>query len=262
MCYWWRTKPDHELSDREMVFLLKELRKDGVIHVTLCGGEPTLRPSLIRVASQIFPYVWIVTNGVFARDTPSLTNVLYVVSVDGTEEMHDQIRASGVYKKIWQNFSSRPDCFISTTITKANKDNLIDLVKAWAGTKILGMTFDIATPTTDEDIYLSWEEREGVIAILRTLKEKYGGFILMSEKMLGLLRQEAVQSWSKACPIRWISVSYAANGIVKNPCVIGPQADCSRCGCHVAPFIEALRQADIDTWRLAIKLLGATRKRK
>lgn len=261
MCYWWKEKPKKELSDEEMISLFKELRKQGIIHVTLVGGEPTVRSALIKASSKIFPYTWVVTNGSFSStNAPSLPNTFYIVSLDGTEEIHDKIRAKGLYKTIWKNFSKRSDCFTNTTLTKINKDEIEELVKEWSKTKILGMTFDFATPLGKNDnLWLSWKEREELIERLHQLKKKYKDFILLSEKMLNLLKEEEVKRWFRKCPIRWTSISYAAHGKVKKPCILGKYADCSRCGCHITPLIEGLLRFDLETWQMMNRILAATR---
>jgi len=261
MCYWWKERPRKELSSKTMIALFKKLRRQGIAHVTLVGGEPTLRPDLIRAAAKIFPYTWVVTNGSFSKtNAPSLPNTLYIVSVDGTQRIHDQIRSPGLYRTIWKNFSHRSDCFLTTTITKTNKNELEKIVDEWSKTKILGITFDFATPTRKEDrFWLNWQEREETIDQLLILKRKYRDFILLSKKMLQLLRRKSVLQWSKNCPIRWFSISYSADGSVKRPCILGKNADCSRCGCHIAPLIKALFLLDWETHSMIRRLLVATR---
>jgi MoaA/NifB/PqqE/SkfB family radical SAM enzyme len=261
MCYWQRDIPKEELSDKDMILLFKKIRKQGIIHATLVGGEPTLRPSLIQASARIFPFTWVVTNGAFSDQTPPIPRTLYVVSVDGTKKIHDTIRKKGLYDMIWENFSSRSDCFISTTLTKINKNEIDPLVSEWANTSVLGLTFDFATPVIDQsanNIWLDWIDRDIIIKRLFTLKREYGDFILLSDKMLHLLQYNEVLRWSKNCPIKWISLSYSADGKIKQPCIIGKDAECSRCGCHIAPYVEGLINFDLETWKIAKKLLRAS----
>jgi MoaA/NifB/PqqE/SkfB family radical SAM enzyme len=199
------------------------------------------------------------TNGSSSpKDNPSLPNNFYLVSVDGLEKTHDKIRTKGLYKKIWKNFSGRSDCFTSTTITKLNKDEIEDLVAEWSKTKIGGMIFYFATPIKGEknDIFLNWEEKEEVIERLLELKRKYQDFLLLTKKMLDLLRQEEVEKWSRKCPVEWATVTYAADGSIKKPCVIGKKADCSKCGSWMAIFLESLMKFDRESFSFIKKSLS------
>ena len=86
MCYWLKERPKKELTEEEMISLFKSLRRQGITHATLVGGEPTLRPSIIRASSQIFPYTAVVTNGSFSD-----TNAPYT----GRSRKRPQIILSG-----------------------------------------------------------------------------------------------------------------------------------------------------------------------
>jgi Fe-coproporphyrin III synthase len=262
MCYWWLTKPNDELDNPEMINLMISLRKQGIIHVTLVGGEPTLRPELVKKAAAIFPYTWVVTNGSFSeKNAPPIKNTLYILSLDGTKKIHDQIRMPGLYRKIKQNFSNRADCFTSTTITRMNMGVIEDMIADWSDTKIVGMAFNFATPIKgNRNIFTSWPEREEVIDKLIKLKTKYGDFILVSRRMLELFRHKEVVKWYLNCPLKWMSVSYTADGVVKTPCILGHNAICNMCGCHVAPILQASSEGDIETILILTKILAATRK--
>jgi MoaA/NifB/PqqE/SkfB family radical SAM enzyme len=263
MCYWWAKRAKKELADEEMITLFRKLRSQGVVHASLVGGEPTLRPNLIRAASKIFPYLWVFTNGSFSeKNAPPLPNTVYLVSIDGTEKIHDKIRTKGLYKKVWKNFSNRPDCITSTTITKINKDEIEDLVAEWSKTKIIGMAIHFYTPIGGRmDIWPDWKERDRIIDKLLFLKKKHGKFILLSRKMLNQLRQPEVMEWSKNCPATRVTVSYAADGSIKKPCMIGETADCLRCGCWLATFFESLTQYDLETYQITRKILSAVHHR-
>jgi organic radical activating enzyme len=57
------SKPDHERKEAQVFETLERLHQQGIVHVTLVGGEPALAPKAIEQAAALFPVVWVVTNG-------------------------------------------------------------------------------------------------------------------------------------------------------------------------------------------------------
>jgi MoaA/NifB/PqqE/SkfB family radical SAM enzyme len=99
-CYWWREEHPAELDDEAMIALMQKQRKAGKSMALLYGGEPTLRPNIIRAASELFDCVFVFTNGTVGfPDIP----VVWSLSLDGTREIHDAIRGKGVYDKVMKN---------------------------------------------------------------------------------------------------------------------------------------------------------------
>jgi len=43
--------------------LCLELRRRGAVVAILTDGEPMLRPEKVKVSAEVFPLVWVVTNG-------------------------------------------------------------------------------------------------------------------------------------------------------------------------------------------------------
>lgn len=256
MCYWWTHKPKRELSDEEMVRLAKKLRKDGIIHCTWVGGEPLLRTKLLEKLVGFFPANWVVTNGTFPL--PKLKNTFFVVSLDGTQKIHDQIRQKGLYQKIKEKINHRSDTITNTTLFAVNKDEPEKLLAEWCGTKIKGMTFNFATPMkgTNESLYLTEKERNQVIDNLSELKREYKDFMLVSRNLLEGLRPENVKKWYRNCPTRRFSISFSSEGKRKLPCVLGSKAICSSCGCHVPIVLESLKKLDLETIKILYRMVS------
>jgi radical SAM protein with 4Fe4S-binding SPASM domain len=88
-----------ELTTTEMLRVVDELANMSVARLALEGGEPLLREDLIEIivhaADQCLD-TWVLTNGVLltAADLKVLktTGTVVQVSLDGPEEVHDEIR--------------------------------------------------------------------------------------------------------------------------------------------------------------------------
>lgn len=254
-CYWWTDKEEVEMTDKEWIDFAKQAVGKGIVQCTYVGGEPLLRKDLIEKLVKIVPINWVVTNGTFPM--PKLPNTHFIVSLDGTKRVHDLIRQRGLYAKIREQIRSRNDIITNTTIFAMNKNEPEKLLREWSGSRIKGMTFNFATPMRESNgsMYLNDEERNEVIDELLHLKNQYGDFILVSKEWLNNLRPEKVKAWYKNCPTRNFALSLASNGKKKNPCILGQNAICEFCGCHVPVIIQSIKKFDFETFRILAKML-------
>ena len=92
-----------EMDDAAVLDTLTGLRdRHGIDHMLWMGGEPFLRRRLLAEGVQLFPRNTITTNGTvplvdFGPD------VLYVVSLDGPEDLNDALRGPGTYRRVLPN---------------------------------------------------------------------------------------------------------------------------------------------------------------
>ena len=109
-----------ELSNEEMeltrlLSLIEELNENGVLALTLSGGEPLLYKNLEKVLKFISENakfrVALNTNGLLMNDIN--INMLkeygvnsIQISLDGLEKTHDYIRGSGTFSKILSNMKN------------------------------------------------------------------------------------------------------------------------------------------------------------
>jgi len=246
-----------ELSDKEVIGLVKRMKKKGLKIAGYVGGEPMLRKELLEKITSLIPLNVIVTNGTL--DCSKFKNTVLIVSVDGTETIHDKVRGvPGLYKKIKKDFWNRDDVYLTTTLTNENKDQIEPLLKDWIGSKIKGMVFDFATPFINEDdsFWISWDERHKILDKLLELKKKYGDFILMSKRNINMLRKEKINAYPKKCACRKFALDFKSDGSLKEKCVLGKKADCSRCGVHIATFPGPLLGLDWESIRIFARMFN------
>ncbi len=100
-------KNRNELSFKDISKLLKELRTNGCFNVNIGGGEPTLRPDLIKIIStgkKLNLRMSISTNCTtmtdsFAKKLKKAGINSIQISLDGPEPINDCIRGKGYFKK-------------------------------------------------------------------------------------------------------------------------------------------------------------------
>ncbi len=266
-CYWWESRRGQELELQKIVKLAKMYRKIGVIHVTWVGGEPMLRPDVLRAVTPIFPMNWIVTNGTDAGrvkdpdfDPFSLSNTAIIVSLDGVGDAHDKSRNKpGLYEAIKKRFWDKP-ILTTTTLHQGNKDQPAKLLAEWSTSKITAMTFEFATPigrAANPAWDIVGEDRDKLIDELITLKKKYGRFVANSRYGFEMQRSKNLAAWvgEARCPTATYVVCLDAMGNVKRPCVLGSSPNnpkgklpnCATCGCHVPTYLAGLKHLDLES---------------
>jgi sulfatase maturation enzyme AslB (radical SAM superfamily) len=183
----------------------------------------------------------VVTNG--THPLPNWPDVMFHISVDGTEAYHDDIRGKGVYQKIRENVANAPEGLDISLACCLNKRNIVcfeDLLQEWQpNLKVKHILFDFFTPVKGlkHDLFIPFEEQEKIIDRIIELKRTvYGDFIGVSERVLNLMRKkERRQAIGDNCVFLQKGHAFDPMGNKKAQCMMGADADCERCGC-VVPF--------------------------
>lgn len=220
---------------------------------TWVGGEPLMRRELIEKGRRFFRSNRVVTNGTLPL--PDWPNVEFHVSIDGTEALHDAIRGKGCYARIKTNIAD-PRCAhlniaLACCLNRTNIGCVRDVILEWRQVPhIRHILFDFFTPIREvkEEMWIPFDERDRALDMLEELKAEFGSFIggppLTFELMRKKNRHRAIGA---RCVFRNNGTAFDAWGNVKKPCVIGPQADCDRCGC-IVPF-------SVKAWKTPSNLL-------
>jgi MoaA/NifB/PqqE/SkfB family radical SAM enzyme len=232
-----------ELGDAEILETLVGLRdRHGIVSMLWMGGEPLLRRSLLEKGVRLFPRNTITTNGTvplvdFGPD------VLYVVSLDGPEDLNDALRGRGTYARVLRTLARVADGFASPiqvqcVVTKRNQDRLDELVTAMRAAHVGWMTFSFYVPHASDagtDVWSTNEERATAVRTVMRLKAQHPGFIRNSARSLELMLPPACDEVVAACPSRdnvlplWLEGDH----FVTPFCCYGNDVDCTRCGAWV-----------------------------
>lgn len=246
--------PRGEPTDDEVLELLRELReRHGIQRMLWMGGEPLLRPGLLRQGVALFGENTITTNG--TRPLIDLgPDVLYVVSLDGPPAMNDAVRGVGTFQRVIDRLATLRKGFSSRiqaqcTVTPVNQHGLEELVDILVGSRIEWITFSFVVPSNGEDSELCWatlDERMVAVEEVRRLKALYPSFVRNRSASLDLMSPELAPEVTASCLAKELVLPLWLDGdhFTTPYCCYGDDVDCSRCGAWVV-FEIAARAASV-----------------
>ncbi len=258
-CFYFREERDSEQLDDD-VFLdgLKTLKeRHNIITMGWCGGEPLFRTEVVKQGSQMFHMNQLYTNGTLP--IPDMPGLVPFISLDGTREIHDQVRGPGTYDKIMANIKDSPVNWVIFvgTFHRMNHECLEDLVGEISKIKtpsvfMIAMLFTPLKKYENVDRYahsqaqknvldFSWDERDLFVDRLISVKEKYPSILMNSPVNLEMMKSPNSHEATSRCnmPQRTLTLDLKLNR--KLPCVLGSDVDCSKCGCPF-PFEQEARR--------------------
>ncbi len=145
-CYHFKKQPIAEFKEESLdvwKYRMLDLFRKGIRNVLLVGGEPALRMDVLMLANEIFPTVYVITNGLIK--IPEDFRHTIFLSLDGMEKTNDAIRGEGTFSKIIANYSNDRRVIINMTLMKENYQELE--AKGIAGTvKAYSVNPDSALP--------------------------------------------------------------------------------------------------------------------
>lgn len=246
--------PKGEMDSKTMIGKLRELQKRHRIHnMVWMGGEPLLRPDVLREGVKIFPKNHVTTNGTIPLI--DLPNSLYVISIDGPPEISDAIRGEGTFGKVMKMLEQvpapedfGPSVMCQCVVTKSNEHALEDLVNILMPTRIEGMTFSFYVPTANDVSELTWgslEARDNAVHETLRLKDKYPEYIWNNRRTLELTLSQNAKAITDNCPVKNLMLPlYLEGDEFVNPfCCYGNDVDCDLCGAWAVFYIAAKMEA-------------------
>jgi MoaA/NifB/PqqE/SkfB family radical SAM enzyme len=231
-----------------MVATLAELqRRHGINTMLWMGGEPLLRPDVLREGANLFARNHVTTNGTL--DLIELPRCIYIVSIDGPPDLNDAIRGAGAFERVMKTISRVPDGFGPTimsqcVVTRTNQDRLEELVEILRRSRFEGMTFSFYTPPKRDDSEYGWtplKERDKAVREVMRLKRKYPDFIWCSGRGLELTLSENSKAVTDNCPSKKLVMPLWLDGdrFVSPFCCYGNDVDCDTCGAWVVFHLAA-----------------------
>ncbi len=258
----------NEMSAEEMIKQIKKLRKKyGIQRMVWMGGEPLLRKDVLTLGIKLFPQNTITTNG-----TLPLINlgpkIKWVISLDGPEEINDEIRGKGSFKKVINNLNKLPEDFegdlqCNCVVSKRNQGHLEQLILILKKeTRIRGINFTFYVPKKNDASGLGWQslqERDNVIKNVIVLKQKYPDFVLNNKMVLELMFSQNSMEITNNCPAREIMLPlYLGDKGFEMPfCCYGNDVNCDLCGAWVVFHLAAIKKLN-PGWPL--KVSGSYKK--
>jgi len=130
----WTQDQTQDLSTPAWMQIMKDLSRQGVLHVVLEGGEPTLRDDLqelIVCGKQLGMRVTIATNG--TKSLHRYTPDRFLISVDGLEKQHDALRGQGAFALLMKNLSSTSLPKVALiSLSQENVDQVLPILETFS----------------------------------------------------------------------------------------------------------------------------------
>jgi MoaA/NifB/PqqE/SkfB family radical SAM enzyme len=240
--------PHGDMDSATLIAKLEELKQQHPLVTMLwMGGEPLLRPDVLREGTKLFARNNVTTNGTL--DLIELPRTIYVVSVDGPRELNDSIRGKGSFDKVMKTLSRVPDDFGPTVmcqcvVTKRSEDAMEELVDVLRQTRADGMTFSFYTPPRVDESDLTWgtlERRDKAVREAMRLKQKHPDFVWNNMRSLELTLSQNAKAVTDDCPSKkMVMPLYVEAGEFVQPfCCYGNDVDCDLCGGWVVFYLAA-----------------------
>jgi len=256
-CFIYRDANPHS-REREMEtgVLLSKLREIqqrlGIQTMLWMGGEPLLRPDVLREGAELFAQNNVTTNGTL--DLIELPRCIYIISLDGPPRINDDIRGQGVFERVMRTLSRVPERFgptvmVQCVVTKTNEGALEELVERIRPTRAEGMTFSFYVPHRNDTTEFTWgslERRDSAVREVMRLKEKYRDFVWNNSRALELTLSENARTVTDNCPSkRFVYPLWLGEDDFSVPfCCYGNDVDCDLCGAWVVFHIAAKLEHD------------------
>ncbi len=159
--------PD-ELTAEEAYKFIDMCSDIGLEWISLSGGEPLIRkdlPLLLKYLESKNIFINIITNGWLIDDElieifKNLKGIMIAISIDGTKEIHDNIRKKGSFERAMNAFKKLKENGVNigciTTISNQNINCLSELKKVLKDLKIDCWQVQMGLPMGSMSKHLDW----------------------------------------------------------------------------------------------------------
>jgi MoaA/NifB/PqqE/SkfB family radical SAM enzyme len=231
----------NEMTTNVMIEEIKNYQRIyGILRMLWMGGEPLLRKDVLKEGVKLFPQNVIATNGTLPLINLG-SSIKWTISIDGPEEINDEIRGIGVFNRVISNLNNLSDEFsrdlqCNCAVSKIGEglfEKLINVLRK--ETPIRGITFTFYVPKKKDESKFGWKslkERDSAVKEIIKLKKKYPHFVLNNNKVLKLLLSHTALQITNDCPLKKIMLPLylGDNGFEIPFCCYGNDVDCDLCG--------------------------------
>jgi MoaA/NifB/PqqE/SkfB family radical SAM enzyme len=165
---------------------------------------------------------------------------VYVVSLDGPEDINDRVRGEGCFKRVLRTLEHIPEPFeptvqVQCVVTRENEHRLEELLHTIIDTRVDGLVYTFYIPRRNDTTLLAWhslEEREPAVRRVMELKRRYPDFVWNSQVSLELMLPASSKEVTDNClPKQYLLPLYLNGKEFEVPfCCAGNDADCDLCG--------------------------------
>jgi len=229
--------------------VLKLVRTERPLHVSIVGGEPLVRfrelDVLLPRLSEMGIHVQLVTSAVrpIPAEWSGIRNLSLVVSIDGLQADHDRRRAPATYERILANIQGQQltvHCTITRQMT-ARAGYFEEYLHFWsARPEIRRLWFSLFTPQLDAtpEELLPTDVRLRVLTELAALRPAFPKLELPDSVLQGYRHPPATPA---ECLFALNTANYSADLQTRiTPCQFGGTPDCSQCGCIASAGLNAV----------------------
>ena len=219
------------------------------LHLSIVGGDPLVR---LRELNVLLPkladrgiHVQVVTSAF--REIPKswarIPLLRISVSVDGLQPEHDVRRKPATYERILRNIQGQHiavHCTVTNTMVK-REEYLDEFLSFWTSNSVVEKVWmSIFTPQLGESPVecLTVAERDWLVNKLLILRKTYPKL----DMPVGLIKEMSVPPKSPArCIFAKTTRAISADFVSRvEPCQLGGNPDCSRCGCVASMGLNAI----------------------
>jgi MoaA/NifB/PqqE/SkfB family radical SAM enzyme len=216
----------------------------GIRSAFWIGGEPLMKPDLLRRAMAIFSRNAVATSG--AYPIPRDLDAGLLVSIDGPKDIHDALRGEGAFDTAMKNIEPLPEktFALATTLTTLSVDTIGTFPDLVASTRALGLLVGFHVGRPGDASRLDHERRDRAVDRLLELREAHPGVLLNTERSLELFRSDHARDIAKGCIYRHKAHAFDVHCEIKEPCTFAENASCDACGCPVVMLHAAWEDGD------------------
>ena len=208
---------EKELEIGDISKIYADFARSGVFEVRVTGGEACLRKDvgeIVGVAKENNLQVSLTSNGVYSnglrQKVVSLPVDLYILSLDGTKEVHDSIRGRGTYDSTMRSVralvSAGKNVRVNTVLSQQNKGSIEGLVDVLANAGVKAVTLIPLRPVgiATADFYknkLTPRQYMGMVQKVGELRKRYDMSIATNYDIITTTSQgsNVPSHWSKMC---------------------------------------------------------------
>ena len=253
---------DPQIPTRDHLAILREFARLGAMRIKFLGGEPLLRRDLGELADHVRALGMrsaMVTNALFVVERFDVVRRIdeIIISLDGSERVHDRQRGAGTWKRVMaaieQCAGARLDFFLSAVVTRHSAvdiDWLLDTARRF------GVMINFQVPQFNVEVY--GEQAREWMPSPEEIREIVGRIIAAKRAGAPVLFTE--RSYRRTLEWTDFSAERVERSGERSPCTAGtyflqmePNGDIYPCVLHIGTFTpkNAVEHGVEAAWRHA-----------